>query len=135
MTTIRKTTGLPDLIDAFHEALGCHSNPEHFKWSHPIVYKTACLTGFSSLRLEQPKESFEVFKRHYLELKQSLFQKLERPKNDPLALIDSLSRELELDPALLYYLTKPEGSYMRQFMRQKSIGNLIQMNRFEKLPV
>jgi len=134
MRTTLKATGLPDLIDAFHEALGCHSNPERFNWSHPLVYKAACLTGFSSLRLEQPKDSFEIFKRHYLELKQSLFKKLESPGNDPLALIDKLSRELELDPALLYYLTKPEGSYMRQFMRQKSIGNLIQMNRYEKLP-
>lgn len=134
MTTFKNSTGLPDLIDAFHEALGCHGNPERFNWSHPLVYKAACLTGFSSLRMDQPQTSLETFKLHYIKLKNDLLLKLEKPANDPLAQIDKLSRKLELDPALFYYLTKPAGSYMRNYMRQISISHLIQMNRYEKLP-
>lgn len=135
MTHYTRVTGLPDLIDAFHEALSCHGDPQRFRWSHPTVYKAACLTGFSTLRLEQPQSSLKIFKQHYLNLKKDLLRKLENPENDPLAMIDSLSKKLELDPALFYYLTKPAGSYMRNLMRQRSISHLVEINRYEKLPI
>jgi|GEM_PF-2550629 hypothetical protein len=135
MKGLRKTTGLPDVIDAFHEALGCHGQPERFSWSHSLVYQAACKTGFSILRLSPPQESFQTFSQFYNELKDNLLSQLADPINNPLSQIDQLSRDMELDPALLYYLTKPAGSYMRQYMRQKSMGSLTRMNREIALPL
>lgn len=135
MKGLRNTTGLPDVIDAFHEALSCHGQPERFSWSHPVVYKAACKTGFSILRLSSPQDSFVTFSQFFAELKGALLSELADPHNNPLSQIDQLSRDMELDPALLYYLTKPAGSYMRQYMRQKTLGSLTSMNREISLPL
>ena len=135
MKGLRNTTGLPDVIDAFHEALSCHGQPERFSWSHPMVYQAACKTGFSILRLSSPQDSFVTFSQCYKTLKAALLSELADPRSNPLSQIDQLSREMELDPALLYYLTKPAGSYMRQYMRQKSLGSLTSMNRDVTLPL
>ena len=135
MNGLRRTTGLPDVIDAFHEALSCHGQPERFSWSHPLVYKAACKTGFSILRLEPPQSSYPTFLHYFSELKDALLAELADPSGNPLLQIDRLSRDMELDPALFYYLTKPEGSYMRQYMRQKSVGSLHRMNREAALPL
>ena len=134
MNTYRVNSGLPDLIDAFHEALRCYGDPGVFRWSHPIVYQAACLTGFTTLRIQPPLESVEIFKRHYQALKQKALLELNNPSNDPLAEIDQLSRTLNIEPALLYYLTKPKGSSIRNYLRHRCMDQLAKQNISYPLP-
>ena len=129
-----RSSGLPDVIDAYHQAKSCQGNPLQFSWTHPLVYQAACLTGFSQLRLAPPQESFLSFKDHYQQLKNKLLQRVESQAEQPLKVIQSLSQKLGIDPGLLYYLTKPEGSEMRARLRACAIDQLMAQEKTCCLP-
>lgn len=115
---------VPDVIDAFQEAIRCQGSPTRFQWSHPAVYETACQTGFTRLRSETKALVFPAFANHYRET----CAKLSRPQSkfltNPLHQVQKLADWLQIDAAYLYYLTKPEGSSMRQYLRNKSMDAL-----------
>ncbi|WP_428243577.1 hypothetical protein [Gynuella sp.] len=134
MNTFRTNSGLPDVIDAFHEALRCYGDPECYNWSHPAVYKAACLTGFADLRNQPPLASLESFKRHYEEIKRQVLAELSDPHHNPLLEIERLSRALNIEPFLLYYLTKPKGTSIRRYLRHRCISQLAKQNINYPLP-
>ncbi len=128
-----KTSALPDVIDAFHEAKQCHSTPERFRWSHRFIYEAACKTGFTRLRNENSITVFPAFASHYQEILNSNQEKVNAHSNS-MAEVSKLSSHLDIDPGLLYYLTKPKGSEMRKYLRTRSIETLASNDQYCWLP-
>lgn len=60
--------GLPDIHSAYLEACRAPSPKAEFNWSHPAVYHAGRKCDWFFLANNPERETFSVFKNHYLEL-------------------------------------------------------------------
>lgn len=135
MSTVTFYERMPDLIDAFHEALSCHSHPDRHRWSHPVVHEAARLTGFFILKEYPVQQSLELFGKHYQDLRNQWPEEAEKKNTSPMFQIQELANYWDLDPALLYYLTKPKGSQIRTMMRERCLSQLKPLQKDISLPL
>lgn len=140
---------LPGVQQAYREAATYADIPSSHPWSHPAVFHAGCETGWFRLRGEEEASIFPLFS-YYYSLAARRFragESLRQPSPKPLpdnrqsslyhfmvhwSEAQQLPREQAC--ALLYYLTKPEGSRVRNLYRERAEQKLKQLGLEVALP-
>ncbi|MET3998611.1 replication protein P [Marinobacterium sp. MBR-109] len=133
--------GLPGMRDAYIEACMHAEHPLEHPWSHPAVYHAGRETGWFRLRSEEERQVLPAFSYQYdvmcrrvregESLEQPVPVAIENKQANTVAdFIQRFTAEHDLEPeegaTLLYYLTLPRGSKIRQRMQQQSQQKLDQ---------
>ncbi|KAA0874972.1 replication protein P [Nitrincola tapanii] len=131
----RGELGLPSAHQAYREACLHAEHPSQHRWSHPIVYLAGKETGWFELRGEDEAQVFPQFDYVYQLLVQRVQQGEEIEMPLPKALPDqrevTVARFIQafaqthgladdVAASLLYYLTKPLGSRVRERLHQQA---------------
>ena len=127
--------GLPAAKHAYEEACNFADHPARHQWTHPAIYHAGKATGWFRLRGENEDRVFPDFRYNYqvtcrrvrngedlsIEIPVALEDKSD---NTLVAFIQRWGEEQELSPeqasTLLFYLTKPAGTAIRERFRQAS---------------
>ncbi|NHN39640.1 hypothetical protein G8764_20255 [Pseudomaricurvus alcaniphilus] len=98
--------GLPDIHSAYLEACRAPSPKAEYRWSHPAVYHAGKLSDWFFLANNAERDTFPVFKGHYLDLCGRVLRgeelpppdvkKLEQAPQTPLSKEENLKRLAEL---------------------------------------
>ncbi len=141
--------GLPSTRDAYQEACFHADQPMEHDWSHPAVYHAGRSTGWFELRSEDEAQVFPRFAYQYETLCRRVRQgeELELPvpvaienKQDStlarfmLAFAEQHGLEESEACSLLFYLTLPKGSKVRQRLQAQAQARLEQIHPGLKLP-
>ena len=138
LTILREQTGdfgLPPVKRAYEEACRFADRPSLHQWSHQAIYHAGHETGWFRLRSENEDRVFPDFRYNYQvicrrvrsgeELSQPVPVALENKSDNTLVeFIQRWGEESGVTPeqasTLLFYMTKPEGSGIRERFRQVS---------------
>ncbi|WP_240776303.1 replication protein P [Nitrincola alkalilacustris] len=127
--------GLPGLRRAYQEACLHADHPAQHRWSHPAVYCAGRETGWFQLRSEEESQTFPLFTYHYEimcrrvrhgeDLRPPAPVALENKEDSTTALfIQQFAKDHELEDelacSLLYYMSKPRGTRIRDRLRAQS---------------
>lgn len=127
--------GLPPVKLAYEEACRYADLPSRHQWSHPAVYHAGRETEWFRLRGENEDRVFPDFRYNYQVICQRVRAGEDLSEPVPMALEDKTDntlvefirrwgKENDLSPeqasTLLFYMTKPEGSQIRERFRQAS---------------
>ncbi|MDY6890836.1 MAG: replication protein P [Pseudomonadota bacterium] len=141
--------GLPGTRAAYIEACMHAEHPLEHHWSHPAVYYAGRETGWFRLRSEEERHALPAFSYQYDVICQRVRRGEPLQQPVPLAIenkqantaaefIQRFSAEHGLEPeegaTLLYYLTLPRSSKIRQRLRQRSQRTLDQRGAGILLP-
>lgn len=141
--------GLPTTLEAYREACLAADRPRQHAWSHAAVYHAGRATDWFRLRTEEKSQVFRDFEYNYRTLCQRVVngESLDVPL--PLALPDKSSNTLAefiqawgkaqgvTEPqaaTLLYYLSKPAGSPVREHFRRQAEAQMQQWGLQLTLP-
>jgi hypothetical protein len=127
--------GLPSTRDAYVEACLHAQHPREHQWSHPAVYWAGRNTGWFELRSEDEEQVLPKFSYQYdvlcrrvrqgEELELPVLPAIENKQDSTTArFMLAFAEQHKLAPEyacdLLYYLTLPRGSKVRQRLRQQA---------------
>lgn len=142
--------GLPSTYKAYTEACFHAHEPSVYDWSHPAVYFAGQEVGWFRLRAEEEGQVYPAFQLAYEQLCRRVRQgeSLHKPvhkgiedKRDTTTalLIAEFAQEQDVSPelaaTLLFYLTKPKGSRVRERFREQSIAKVQSLGLNLDLPV
>jgi hypothetical protein len=142
--------GLPGVLRAYEEACMHADRPTRHPWSHPAVYQAGRATGWFRLRCEEQRRVLPDFRYNYEVMSRRVREgeDLSVPvavglpdgrSNTLVAFIQHWGEEQALAPevaaSLLYYLTKPKGSRVRDLYRGASEKKVQQLGLSLELPL
>lgn len=123
--------GLPGALAAYHEACYHAADPTQHSWSHPAVYLAGREVGWFRLRSEESDVVQPLFNYTYEQLCRRVRrgERLETPvvkaisdqqDNTTARFIQAYAQQQGIEEALLYYLTKPKGTRIRERLRMQA---------------
>jgi hypothetical protein len=141
--------GLPGVLRAYEEACLHAERPTRHEWSHPAVYQAGRATGWFRLRSEEQRRVLPDFRYNYEVMSRRVREGEDLSVPVAMALPDGRSNTLvafiqrwgeeqalapEVAATLLYYLTKPKGSRVRELFRAEAEKKVQQLGLRLELP-
>ncbi len=142
--------GLPGALRAYEEACLHADHPTGHDWSHAAVYQAGRATGWFRLRSEERRRVLPDFRYNYEvmsrrvrdgeDLAVPVARALpDRRSNTLVAFIQHWGETQALAPevaaTLLYYLTKPKGSRVRERLKIQSEKRALELGLKLELPL
>ncbi len=127
--------GLPSVADAYYEACLKAQEPASHQWTHPAVYWAGREVGWFRLRSEEASQVQPAFHYAYEQLCQRVRkgESIELPvikglddkqDNTTALFILNFAQQQGITEDLLYYLTKPKGTLVRDRLRAQAQAQL-----------